>query len=159
MIIDFLLGRKKGGILNLLKGVKNSLINVDIQYTEPEEVDWKSIIHKISTEAYTPIGNGMYARVIKNPEDIKYDEEKRYKSDLKKANYDRDIVIITLFSKGASFPSHYHDTTEKIKCLEGSFIGLENKVYLPGEVQVVPPNVPHVFKGVTEGVCLVTIKK
>lgn len=148
---------KKEGILDLLDEVKKSLVEIDLIYTKPEELDWETLSKQISSDAYTQIGKEVYIRHILGPKDLKFKEEKAYAKEISKMDFTSNMVMFVIFSSRATFPSHYHKHQETIYCLEGSYIGNDNEVYTKGETQIIPPKKPHIFRGVTEGMCLVTI--
>ena len=55
--------------------------------------------------------------------------------------------------KGAAMPMHQHIHEQTMQVLEGKFeltVGGETKVYEPGFAVVIPPNVPHGGKALTD---------
>lgn len=156
-MINLFSRKKEDGILDLLDDIKRSLVEVDLVYTKPEEIDWQSISKQVSTTAYTQMGKEIYVRHVTDPKDLKFKEEKPYAKELSKVDFSKSMVLFVIFTSKSVFPSHYHNNEERILCLEGSFIGNEDEVYLKGETQIIPPGKPHLFKGITDGICLVTI--
>ncbi|MGB5819250.1 MAG: cupin domain-containing protein [Saonia sp.] len=54
--------------------------------------------------------------------------------------------------EGAEVPEHHHLNEQVMQVLEGRFeftVGGETKVYLPGDIVVIPPNVQHGGKALT----------
>lgn len=150
---------KEEGILSLLKDIKTSLIDIDVVYQDPEQVNYLQLLTQLSTEAYAQVAPGVYDRVVKDITDVKYAKEKPYADLLKKLDFKKNHVVFVVFTKHANFPPHYHGTEEVIHCLEGSYIGGENEVFIPGETQVIPANKVHTFIGVEDGMCLLTLAK
>ncbi|WP_190809654.1 cupin domain-containing protein [Flagellimonas sp. S3867] len=55
--------------------------------------------------------------------------------------------------KDAEVPEHHHVHEQIMHVLEGSFeftLGGNTKVYVPGDVVIIPSNVPHSGKALTE---------
>jgi len=151
--------KKKTPILEAINQIKSSLIELDISSAEPKEINWDDYINTVSSEAYTQFGKETYVRAIKDSSNIIYDKEKEYTKEIETVDFHNNYVLFVIFTSKSYFPSHYHNSLETIKCLEGAYIGMDNEVYLRGETQVIPAGKPHVFRGVTNGACLVTIAK
>jgi len=53
--------------------------------------------------------------------------------------------------EGASFPEHNHPHEQVLIMLEGALeikVGRETKVIKPGDVTIIPPNMPHMGKAI-----------
>jgi quercetin dioxygenase-like cupin family protein len=157
--------------LQTLSDVSNNLLKVDVHYTDESVliVSDDGVAVRVNSDTFVSIPNnqyvevakGVFDRVISGPDDIRFDFEKKYAKSVRALDFDKYIVIFVRFDWNANFPPHWHRKEERIYCLEGSYIGTipEEKIFRSGDVQIVPPKVIHVFRAITEGYAVLTLKK
>ena len=109
----------------------------------------------LSSESYVEIASGIFQRVILSPEDIKFDDERRFLKMIEKVDFTNNLVIFCRFVNGGALKPHYHMTEQRIRCLAGSFVGtIEGQIFRAGEEQVIPAKEIHFFQPIQDGYAL-----
>lgn len=110
----------------------------------------------LSSQGYVEVAPGIYQRVLTHRGDLKFDDEKPFEADIRKADFDSNLVIFCRFLNGNALKPHYHMTEQRIQCLAGSYVGtMDGDVFHAGQVQVIPPKQIHLFQPIQDGYAII----
>lgn len=110
----------------------------------------------LSSAGYVEVAPKIFQRVLERPDDLKFDDERQFAAEIRKHDFENNLIIFVRFRHGGAFKPHYHMTEQRIRCLAGSYVGaIDGHVFHAGEVQVVPPKQIHLFQPIQDGYAVV----
>lgn len=146
--------------LKILENKLNS-IRVKHEHLKKQHSNFVSFdrVSRISSDNYELIADGIYDRVLKHHQDIKFPTEFVFSHELENIDFSKYLVVSCKMFRNGNFMLHHHDVNEIIICVSGSYIGSGDKIFKKGNRQYVKAFEPHVFKCIEAGYCLILLEK
>lgn len=110
----------------------------------------------LSSDSYVEVAPGIFQRVLTEPDDIKFDTERPFQQDIRRSDFESNLVIFVRFTHGNAMKPHYHMTLQRIRCLAGSYVGtIDGQVFHAGSLQETPPKQIHLFQPIEDGYAII----